>query len=258
MTGPALPPRLEFSQTQPLEAIRAGFEAGTVQMVFLTLSDLPAAVPEGILTEEEAARARRLVAAPVRRGFMAGRWLLRSMLAALVGGEPRSLELQAGKHGKLFLVGHERLAVSFNLSHSGDLVAVALVRARRIGVDIEAERPLTDTALLARRILGPRERASFDALPEIVRGVALLAAWTRKEAVLKAIGMGISGGLASIEVLPGGDAGDYVASDTAEASVRWSVRMLSMPARFQGALAIEGEAPRLMTWQAVPQRESSA
>jgi len=258
MTGPALQPRCEFSQTQPLGAIRAGFKAGTVQMVFLALSDLPAAVPEGILTEEEAARAQRLVAAPVRRGFIAGRWLLRSMLAVLAGGEPRSLELQAGKHGKLSLADHARLAASFNLSHSGDLAAVALVHARRIGVDIEAERTLTDEALLARRILGPRERASFDALPETARGAALLAAWTRKEAVLKAIGMGISGGLTSIEVLPGAKTGDYVASDAADASVRWSVRMLLMPAGFQGAIAIEGKAPRLMMWQAVPQRESSA
>lgn len=197
------------------------------------------------MTADEAERARRLIAPAVRRGFVGGRWLLRSALALLAGVEPRSLDLQAGDHGKLFLAGHERLAASFNLSHSGELAALALVRARRIGIDIEAERPLTDASLLARRILSPSERERFEALPESARLAALLAAWTRKEAVLKAIGTGISGGLSSVEVLA-----DAVVSAGA-ATAPWSVRTLAMPPGFHGAIAIEGEAPRLVTWQAV-------
>jgi len=239
------------SRTQPLDAIRAGFEAGTVQTVFLGLSDLPA-LPEAILTEEEAARAQRLVAAPVRLGFIGGRWLMRSLLAVLAGVEPRSLVLQAGEHGKLSLVGHERLAVSFNLSHSGNLVGLALVHARRIGIDIEAERPLTDGALLARRILGPRERKRFERLPKAARAAALLAAWTRKEAVLKAMGIGISGGLDSIDVLS-----DAILC-AGEPATSWVVRTLAMPPGYHGAVAIEGDAPRLRAWQAMPQEARSA
>src|SRR5262249_42644628 len=157
-----------------------------------------------------------------------------------------------GPHGKLFLAGHERLAVSFNLSHSGEFVALALVRARSIGIDIEAERALTDAPLLARRILAPREHERFEALPDRARGAYLLAAWTRKEAVLKAIGTGISGGLSSVDVL---DDSVVAAGNTA---ATWSVQTLSMPPGFHGAIAIEGEAPRLVTWQAVLQRERSA
>jgi 4'-phosphopantetheinyl transferase len=234
---------------QPLNAIEAAFEAGAMQVVFLALSGVEDRLMERILTTDEAERARRLVAPPVRRGFVGGRYLIRSVLAVLAAVEPRSLELEAGPHGKLFLVGHEELAVSFNLSHSGDLVALALVRGRRLGIDIEAERPLTDAALLARRILGPRERALFDAVPETERGAALLAAWTRKEAVLKAIGTGISGGLTSIEVLA--DIDGYAARYTGEPSARWSVRALSMAPGFHGAIAIEGQAPSLLSWQAV-------
>jgi 4'-phosphopantetheinyl transferase len=130
------------------------------------------------------------------------------------------------------------------------------VRARRVGIDIEAERPLTDVTLLARRILTPREGAAFEALPEAARPRALLAAWTRKEAVLKAIGTGVSGGLASIEVLLGADTRDDVAIQSAE--VEWRVRTLAMPPSFHGAMAIEGEAPRVVMWQAAPQRDTSA
>src|SRR5262249_17471254 len=130
----------------PLEGIRAEFDAGAAQVIFLALNGL-LEPPEDILSADEVARARRRVAAPVRRGFTAGRWLARSVLAALTGDRPEALELRSAAHGKLFLVGHERLAPDFNLSHSGDLVALALVRQRRIGVEIQAERPLTASAL---------------------------------------------------------------------------------------------------------------
>jgi 4'-phosphopantetheinyl transferase len=233
----------------PLKAIRTAFDAGAAQVIFLALNRL-SEPPEEILSAHEVARARRLVAAPVRRGFTAGRWLVRSVLAALTGERPEALELQSGAHGKLFLVGRERLAPCFNLSHSGDLVALALVRQGRIGIDIEAERPLTDSALLARRILAPRERAWFESLPESAREAGLLVAWTRKEAVLKAVGTGISGNLRSIEVLP--EAEGRAVIHAADSSASWSVRALAMPPGFHGAIAIEGEARPVVTWQAIP------
>jgi len=239
----------------PLSAIRAEFDGGTVQVVFLALSGLPAA-PEAMLTAEEEARARRLVAPPVKRGFVAGRWLVRSVLAALTGVEPQALEIEAGRHGKLLLGGQERVGPCFNLSHSGDLAALALVRDRRIGIDIEAERPLTDRALLARRMLGPRERKHFEALPDSARNSALLAAWTRKEAVLKAVGTGIAGSLQAIETPA--DSDDHAVVHPEEPSATWCVRVLSMPPGFHGAIAIEGEAPRSVIWQAVPCTGSDA
>jgi 4'-phosphopantetheinyl transferase len=244
---PTLQPRSGPARLQPLGVIAREFRAGAAQVILLALTKFPEAPAERILGPEEAERARQRVAPVVRRGFVAGRWLLRSVLAAVAGVEPRLLEFRAGTHGKLFLAGHEQLGACFNLSHSGELAGLALVRARRIGLDIEAERQLTDAALLARRILGPRERERFEALPESARGDRLLAVWTRKEAVLKAIGIGISGGLSSVEVLA-----DTVVS-AGEASATWSVRTLSMPPGFRGAIAIEGEAPRLLIWEAVPQ-----
>jgi 4'-phosphopantetheinyl transferase len=251
---PMLRPRIEPMRMLPLDAIRAEFQAGSVQVVFLALSGFPALPTQRMLPAHEQARARRLVAPPVRRGFVAGRWLVRSVLAALTGAEPQLLEIRAGKHGKLFLAGHERIAPSFNLSHSGDLVALALARTRRVGIDIEADRTLTDPALLARRILGPRERERFEALPETARAPALLAAWTRKEAVLKAVGTGVSGSLRSIAVLPeaSAEAGEAMVVQSADPPATWSVRALAMPPGFQGAIAVEGEDPRLAIWQAVP------
>jgi 4'-phosphopantetheinyl transferase len=253
MEGPHLRPLAASSHSVPLEAIRAGFETGALQVVLLSLAALPDA-PSNILTPDETARAERLVAAPVRRGFVAGRWLLRSVLAAVMGVPPGSLELRAGAHGKLFLVGHDAIAPGFNLSHSGDLATVALVRGRQVGIDIEAVRPLTDAALLARRILGPRELQEYEKLADARRATTLLAAWTRKEAVLKAAGTGVSGHLRSIDTWSRAtqDGEHTMMVRTEEPATTWSLRTLSMPPGFHGAVAVEGEVPRLAMWQAVP------
>src|SRR4029077_4024137 len=103
-------------------------------------------------------------------------------------------------------------------------------------------------------MLGPRERKRFEALPEDAREGALLAAWTRKEAVLKAVGTGVSGALRSIEVLPDAtaEAGDRPVVHPADPSATWSLRALSMLPGFYGAIAIEGEVSRLVLWQAIP------
>ena len=245
---PILRPDVEPSHLRSSGAIIDAFNDGAAQIVFLLLSNLDEGLAERILPADELERARRLVAPPVRRGFVGGRYLLRSVLATLAGVAPASLELQTGSHGKPSLVGYERLRASFNLSHSGDLAALALVCARRVGIDIEAERPLTDAALLARRIFSPRERERFESLPENARGAALLEAWTRKEAVLKAIGTGVSGGLDSVEVL----------ADAVETPETWSVQTLAMPTGFFGAIALENGPVPVVTWQAVPQGDSSA
>ena len=246
MPQPTLEPVTERRRLQSLQAIVREFEAGVAQVFFLALSQLKRGRAELILSGDEAVRAERLVSPAVRHGFVGARWLVRSVLGAIVGAVPRSLELKAGSHGKPILIGHDRLAACFNLSHSGDLVALALVRARPIGIDIEVSRPLNDAALLARRILGPDEREHFERLPEAVRGTALLTTWTRKEAVLKAMGTGISGGLTSIDVLA-----DSVAC-SGETPTTWFVRTLQMPPGFYGAIAHEGETMRFVTWQAVP------
>jgi hypothetical protein len=70
--------------------------------------------------------------------------------------------------------------------------------------------------------------------------------------VLKAMGIGISAGLDSIDVLA-----DAVLC-AGEPATSWFVRTLAMPPGYHGAVAVEGEAPRLLTWLAMPQEARSA
>jgi len=257
---PELRARGEGASTLGLEAIREGFEAGAVQAVFLGLPDVAptSPSPERTLSQDEREYAARIVNPNVAASFIAGRWLLRSVLSALVGLAPAAIRLHKDERGKPSVLGASASAPSFNISHSGGLVALVLAPKRRVGIDVEAQRPLVDAVRLAQRILTTREAAGFQALPESAREDALLTAWTRKEAVLKAIGTGIAGSPESIDVLGGSDDApdQLVVVSPDDPLTRWSLRALAMPAGFYGALAIEGAIGRLLTWQAVPTRRN--
>ncbi|HEY4147010.1 4'-phosphopantetheinyl transferase family protein [Pinirhizobacter sp.] len=78
-----------------------------------------------------------------------------------------------------------------SLSHTGRFIAIALTQADTVGVDIERDPPRMQLHALAPSICTPREHAVVMALPADAREGALLALWTRKEALLKAYGTGL-------------------------------------------------------------------
>ena len=134
-----------------------------------------------------------------RERFLVGCGLAKTVLAACTGQRPAEVRLdrtcpRCGKlHGKPVLRGGD---VEFSVSHSGDLVAVA-VAAAPVGVDVEQledrSRPLGggDPEKLARVVLAEPERAALAAVQPAARARAFLVAWTRKEAVTKARGDGL-------------------------------------------------------------------
>ena len=77
----------------------------------------------------------------------------------------------------------------FSLSHSGDLVAVALSQ-NSIGVDVEKKDEARFTETLAKKILTEREEKAYSGLEQTARSAALNAIWTKKEALFKCTGEG--------------------------------------------------------------------
>jgi 4'-phosphopantetheinyl transferase len=79
-----------------------------------------------------------------------------------------------------------------SLSHADGLVAIAVSMSGPVGVDIEPSRRAATMADIAGRICHPREAADLALLPAAAdRDLALLALWVRKEALLKAAGVGL-------------------------------------------------------------------
>lgn len=88
--------------------------------------------------------------------------------------------------------------VHVSLSHSGAIAAVALTTAGITGVDVEQLRHLPDGEAMARSSMSKFELLQWRMTRESRRNVAVFRAWTRKEAVLKALGTGLGGGLRSV------------------------------------------------------------
>jgi 4'-phosphopantetheinyl transferase len=148
-----------------------------------------------MLRPEELRRAERFRVAAAARRFIGARAALRKILGGTTGTEPADVEFRFGERGKPYLSGGGPF---FNASDSGDYVVVALTTAE-VGVDIEVQRRVGRRDRLARRVCTDRELEMLARAPEEERDALLLRLWTCKEAALKAVGVGLSGGVRNIE-----------------------------------------------------------
>lgn len=151
-----------------------------------SLDDHPSS-GEALLTDDERERARRFVGPLLQRRFVAARAQLRALLGRRVGRDPRSLVFVQNEFGKPRLADHP--GVHFSLSHSQDRALLAVSDGPEVGADLEMIRPV-DHLDLARRYFHPEEVAAIERHDDPQR--AFFRIWTLKEAVVKAIGLGLS------------------------------------------------------------------
>jgi 4'-phosphopantetheinyl transferase len=167
----------------------------------------PAAVPEpswpryiATLDHDERERAHRFVFEADRRLFIAAHVLLRSVLSRYLPRSPEQWRFVTCSHGKPALArdGDPALtpdgegAISFNISHTAGLAACAITAGAPIGVDVERIDGAALTLEFARAAFAAPETACVEALPTAQQPQALAELWTLKEAVAKAVGLGLS------------------------------------------------------------------
>ncbi|MCA9518143.1 MAG: 4'-phosphopantetheinyl transferase superfamily protein [Myxococcales bacterium] len=148
------------------------------------------ALAEPLLAPEERVRRDRFLHDGARREYLVGRWLLRTTLAAELGADAASLRFVENAHGALSLPAPATL--SFNLSHTKGLVAVATCDGHDVGVDVEDRLRRGRTTEIAHRFFAPAEVAALRALPEEAQRDRFFAIWTLKEAYIKARGLGLA------------------------------------------------------------------
>lgn len=150
-----------------------------------------------LLDNSERARFERFRFAADKSRFLAAHALTRLVLASRIGTDPTAVEIRPSvcscgqPHGKPRLFG-EHHDLEFSLSHSGGRVVVAITTMAPVGVDVEEIRRLTDIKEMAAVALAEPERRELFRFPESDRSTAFLTYWTRKEALLKATGDGLS------------------------------------------------------------------
>jgi 4'-phosphopantetheinyl transferase len=204
----------------------------------------------GTLASDEAERAARFRFERDRRSFAVCRSALREILGAYLGRPPAALCFEYAPTGKPSLARQAATSdssLSFNVSHSGGLAAIAVSRAAELGVDIEVERADLELETIARRFFAPGEVEALLAHPPSERQGAFYRCWTRKEAYLKARGTGIVAGLDRFEVTlaPGEAALRRTLDDPAEAA-RWRLYDCPPARGFAGAVAATGLPQRIV------------
>jgi len=195
------------------------------------------------LSPDEQARARRFRFERDSQHYIAGRGILRRILAAYLDQQPSELQFTYSPSGKPSLAaGSDPNGLCFNLAHSHTLAVYALTRNREIGVDVERLRADFPCEQIAERFFSPQEVSKLRGMPDPVKHEAFFNCWTRKEAYIKAKGEGLSIDLDRFEVslAPEEQAALLNVVDDPQESARWTIEKLSPGPGYVGAVAVKG------------------
>jgi 4'-phosphopantetheinyl transferase len=221
----------------------------TVRVWLAPIDDLDPTSGGSSFPPEELARAERMRSPDLRRRFLARRRMARELLARETGGEPGELVLErrCERCGEL----HPASPLSagggkvwWSASSSAGLAAVAVADCR-VGFDLEQDGQRPRWERIAQRFYTEDEQRAVAGSPS-----RFLEFWTLKEAYLKAIGLGLPGGLRSLECTGlSGSGGEWSAS---VAHPGWHFRQLHPEPGFTAALAVEGapDSIELRRWSA--------
>jgi len=213
---------------------------GEVQLWCARVDDAAVAAALGLLNEEERARMERMRLGIARHEFVVGRALLRVLTAAATACSPREVTIGVGQHGKPRVEG-----VEFSVAHSHGLVVLALCREAAVGVDVEWVAREIEALEIARSTFAPGEVKRIEEAAEgVERARAFFAVWTRKEAMVKAHGQGLTIPLESFEA-PEGDAEQAVELVVKGEARKMYVRGVDAGDGFAAALAVAAEGLKL-------------
>lgn len=220
-----------------------------MEIICCPLDEIDEAVCAVLLSDSERARLPKFHSAAARRGFIASRALLRSVLAEKTGIPSAQLEFVRDANDKPQLAGG---GWHFNLSHCRDWAALAVSAAGPVGIDIEQCGRSNNIDGIARRFFQRDEAAWLQALPESRRAEAFCELWTLKEATVKWCGLGIGRALAGIGVRI--EAG-RIALTLREDIARCGAPAASLFAPAEGVrLAVVGAAEPVRIYRGMPGR----
>jgi 4'-phosphopantetheinyl transferase len=202
-----------------------------------------------LLDAGERARCTTYQRAADRARFVGGRVLARRAVAAELGCEPREVRLATrctvcgGAHGRPRLLGAGDGVLDLSIAHAGERVVVAVARGCGVGVDVEPIGPFEDLTGAAAGVLAPAERTVLAALPASERAPAFFRYWTRKEALLKATGQGLTLEPAALHVAAPGEPAALIGGPLPLAPEQVRLRDLDAGPGYAACLALLGNGP---------------
>jgi len=192
-----------------------------------------------VLDPADRARAAAFRSEPAQHAFVVGRGLTRTLLGRLLDIPAARVALDRYPNGKPRLAAEHRAAgLHFNLSHSGDVVLVAIARGLVVGIDVERCAPRSAVSRIASRFFSADEAAAIFDRPTLDPQLAFYRTWTRKEAFIKATGDGLSRPLDSFRVSRADEPPALVWSRQPSDLDRWTMAAVGVENDYEATLVI--------------------
>jgi len=194
------------------------------------------------LSEEERLQSSRFLLAKDRYRYLVTRALVRYVLSRYVPLAPQGWRFGTTAYGRPIILNADPGVqdLSFNISHSGQVVVLALTRTGPVGIDVEAiGRP--PAMAIADSYFSARELRQLRAVPAHEQGHRFLEFWTLKESYIKARGMGLSLPLQKIgfELDDDHRLQTFIDSDLEDAPGNWSFWQWRPSVDSIGALCVQ-------------------
>ncbi|MFM7576144.1 MAG: 4'-phosphopantetheinyl transferase family protein [Microcystaceae cyanobacterium] len=195
-----------------------------------------------LLSLEEQQKAARFKFVADQSRYTICRGILRLLLADYLQQDPQTIQFCYHAQGKPLLdPQYHASPVYFNVSHSQALGLIGISEQHLIGVDVEYQRSL-DWQALARRFFSPAEQTLLDHSPLAQQELLFFQLWTAKEAYLKAIGTGLSGGLDQVQIALNPLRFQSLPGDPS-LTQQWQLQALTLQPDYAAAVAIAQPQP---------------
>ncbi|NNE39194.1 MAG: 4'-phosphopantetheinyl transferase superfamily protein, partial [Gammaproteobacteria bacterium] len=204
------------------------------------------------LSREELTRAGKYISGKKSREFIITRSALRNIIGYVLKKDPRQIGIAYTSSG-MPLLDHNwsHTNITFNVSHSHDLAIIAVSIRNIIGIDIEKVRQDIEYEKLAKRFFSETEHKLILEYEITSRLDAFFATWTRKEALVKATGIGIAYGLSKFDVSVDPDQPAELLDSRwqSECQSKWSLLNIDTLPEYKSCLAVAGELPEVRYWR---------
>lgn len=201
-----------------------------------------------ILNEAEKNKAKRFHFEKHQKRYIIARSSLKRILSLYLAINPQEIEFHYNDYGKPHLLEKiNRINLQFNISHSENIAIYGINCRNLIGVDVEYIRPISDAENLAKRFFSQKEYEYIGKLPSEEKNREFFKFWTAKEAYLKAIGKGISGGLEKVEISTE-DPVKFITLPDCH-NINYNLSYLTPHQNYLGAIAIQDNHKIAHYWQ---------
>lgn len=178
------------------------------------------------LDNKELTIANRFKFTEVRERYIISHGILRQLLAERVNEPAANLRIDTAKFGKPFLPDHPE--VSFNMSHSGNILAITISPQCQLGIDVECYKARSTWEGLVKKCFAPEEAEYWRSLDSTERSHAFYQFWVKKEAFVKAVGKGITLGLNQCVVNPGNSSAFLRVPELGGLAEQWQIYALDL------------------------------